>query len=80
MLKGIALIKKYMTDPENLPDLLKKMRCEQWSYQLSWAVFGLLVRYLEKNLMANKVIPICEYSLYDPEITEKGNSKMLIDS
>ena len=52
MLKGVATLKKYIPDPAKLPDVLKKMRCEQWSWAMAWAVFGLLIHYLEKNLLA----------------------------
>ena len=47
---------------------------------MTWAVFGLLVRYLENNLMAKRVLPIADYSFYDPSKSEFGNSKMLIDA
>ena len=72
MLKGIALLKKYIPDTDNIPDILKSMRCEQWKYNQSWAVFSLLIYYLERNMIAKQMIPICDYSIYDPNVAAAG--------
>ena len=80
MLKGVASLKKYIPDPAKLPEVLKKMRCDQWRWAMSWAVFGLLIHYLEKNLLAKQVVPISDYSFYDPAKSEQGSAKMQIDA
>lgn len=56
------------------------MRCEQWNYGQAWSVFGVLVYYLEKNLLAKQVVATCDYQFYDPDKSEAGNQRMLIDS
>ena len=80
LLKGIALFKKYFPEADVMPETLKKMRCEQWSYSKAWSVFGLMVHYLERNLLAKQVLPLCDYAFYDPSVSEYGGPKMLIDS
>ena len=80
LLKGVAFLKKYFTEASEMPETLTKMRCEQWNYAQAWSVFGLMVHYLEKNLLAKQVLPLCDYKFYDPTISEHGGPRMLIDS
>lgn len=81
MLKGVALQKRYIPDATALPDILKQMRCEHWNYSAMWTVFGMLVHYLEKNMLAKQVLSLCDFELYDPRISEQASgAKMLIDA
>jgi len=82
-LKGVALTRKYFPPgKEEMPEVLADLRSNQFRRPLAWTAFALMVTSLEKNLLANQSVPLCDYSWFDVDTlcNAVGSQTMQIDS
>jgi hypothetical protein len=54
------------------------MRENQQAYSHAWTAYAMLVAYLQQGMIADQVVPLCEYFIYDPKLAM--NTCMEIDS
>ena len=65
-------------DEESWPEVLKSMVNNLAENDLSLSAFGQSISYMEKGLIASKVIPLTTYYKYEDDI--KNDAHMVLDS
>ena len=91
MLQGIAFFKRYFSSGSDFlksakskparkeaPEALVALRTNQYDKAQSWAAFALMVYYLQKNLIAEQIIPLAEYDQF--EMSSGGYEHMVLNS